>query len=207
MRRGIVIAALTSALAACSGDDGTTPRLPAAPTTVTTRAPTTTTTSSTPTSTITTAPSTTVRSTEDQIRADFDAMIRRRLACGREPSTCAIEQITVDGSQAETFLTDLMAMRVEAGLASRGEGTFRYRVDRVQVLGPTTAELVTCLFDSIVLFDVRDPDVADDDVIFDESQVSAITTWQLALEEGTWQWVTSHVNAETVGQDLCGFGS
>lgn len=204
MRRGLAIVTLMAALGACSGDDTAAPTIPA-PSSV---LPTTTSTTTTTTLATTTAPSTTAApSIEDQIRADFEATVRLRQECGRQPQACAIEQITVRGSEYEAFLSDLMSRRIEANLAARDVGEYRYRVDEIKVLGPTTAELVACALDTIVLFDIRDPQVPEDDVIFDESKVSAVTTWRLALEDDTWQWVSARVNSESVEQDLCGFAS
>lgn len=209
MQRGLLVVALATAAAACSGGgDGATPVeststvMPAPTTTV---AAETSTSSSSPTTTVAPPPPTTLEDLETQIRADFDATIEARQRCGRDPARCDVQAITVAGSEYEAFLSDLMQKRVENGLATRGIGEYRYRVDAVDVHSPTEASLTACAFDTVVLFDIRDPNNPEDDVVFDESAVGAITTWKLALEEGSWQWVSASVVSESIGQDICDF--
>lgn len=211
-RTAVLILAVALAAGACSGDDGATLDLGEATTTVavpeptvpSTPAPTTT---AAPTTTSTVAQSTTTTtepepelSLEDQIRADFARMIDLRLACGREPETCPIGEITFPGSEAERYLTELMATRVEHSLQSReGHGEFRYVVEDLE-LDADLSHVTTCQIDSIVLYDTSQGR----DIIFDESVVSARTRWTLALDSGKWKWKSSRALAEVLGDSLCG---
>ena len=150
-------------------------------------------------------------SVREKIIADFSQAIEERQRCGRVPRRCAIQLITARSSEYRSFLTALMAERVEAGFRTLpGVGEFRFRIESVVVTDADTAVVHTCSRDSVVLFDLGQgndtTDVTTEPIVVDDSIVSARTRWELALEDGRWKWVLARGMERSMEEDLCGFG-
>ena len=76
------------------------------------------------------------------------------MQCGRKPASCPISQLTAPDSTYRRYLTDLMKIRADANLTTRaGAGTFHFRIDTINLTGPLSAVVHTCIFDSLVVFD------------------------------------------------------
>lgn len=145
----------------------------------------------------TTTTSTAVRSSSsDDVVSAFDRLMKVRLACGRRPRTCPVDDLAVVGSNMHTELTDLMTVRSEAGIVASSRGSSNYRIDGVRVDGDT-ATITTCLTDDIVL--------VMDGAVFDDSTLSAITEWTMSLTETGWKWSAWRAITTTHEEDLCGF--
>ncbi|MEY3619249.1 MAG: hypothetical protein RL726_1947 [Actinomycetota bacterium] len=134
--------------------------------------------------------------TEIEIATAFDQLMDARLACGRRPRACRVDDLAIDGSPMHHELTVLMESRIRAGIVASERGSLRYRIDDARVDGDVAA-ITTCLYDDIVL--------TMDGSIFDESTMSAITEWTMARSANGWRWSDWRVIDSTREGDLCGF--
>lgn len=101
-----------------------------------------------------------------------------------------------------------MKMRAEANLATRANaGTFRFRIDLIELISSFSAIVHTCIFDSLVVFDSGQSDSTRDDIVFDDDVISGHTVWQMVVDDGTWKWSDATGTDATYGKDLCGFVS
>jgi len=147
-------------------------------------------------------------SISDQIAIEFGQLIDIRLACGRQPTTCPITQLTAPDSRYRNYLDNLMKMRAEANLATRADaGTFRFRIDRIEVTGQSSAVVHTCIFDSLVVFDSGQSDSTRDDIVFDDDVISGHTEWRMVIDDDAWKWSDATGSDTTYGEDICGITS
>ena len=130
------------------------------------------------------------------IAAAFDQLMDARLACGRRPEACRVDELAMVGSSIHQELTVLMDSRTRAGIVASTRGSLRYRIDDARVDGDH-ASITTCLYDDIVL--------TMDGSIFDESTMSAITEWTMVRSANGWRWSDWRVIDSTREGDLCGF--
>jgi hypothetical protein len=65
------------------------------------------------------------------------------------------------------------------------------------------AVVLVCAVDSVILFDVRNPEDSTDDIIFDESTVSSRTEWVVRKTGRGWVRSSGETAAEVVGEGLC----
>ena len=179
-----------------------------------------TTTASTPpasnkSTTTTTAPSERVDSvvannsdTITRVVRDFSRIYEERAQCGRTPEQCPINEMTVKGSPLHISLTEIMNERIVGNLYTRSDaGKLRVRIESVEIIDTKRATVHTCIFDSVVLFDSGQIDGAADDIVFDDSVISAFMVWNVQLNNGTWKWVSSTATQRKIGGDICGFAS
>ena len=179
----------------------------------------TTTASTTPASnkstTTTTAPSERVDSvvannsdTITRVVRDFSRIYEERAQCGRTPEQCPINEMTVKGSPLHISLTEIMNERIIGNLYTRSDaGKLRVRIESVEIIDTKRATVHTCIFDSVVLFDSGQIDGAADDIVFDDSVISAFMVWNVQLNNGRWKWVSSTATQRKIGGDICGFAS
>ena len=174
-----------------------------------------TTTSPAPLTTSTTAPSEIVQSVVpkasalvDHIVDDFISTYLLRTECGRTPRQCPVQQMTIAGSPLSVALTNTMRERVTGNLATRTDaGKLRVRIESVEIIDQSHADVHTCIFDSVVLFDSGQFDSTADDIVFDDSIISARMVWKVQLDLGTWKWHSTETTQRKIGADLCGFSS
>ena len=83
----------------------------------------------------------------------------------------------------------------------------RVRIESVEIIDTNRATVHTCIFDSVVLFDSGQIDGAADDIVFDDSVISAFMVWNVQLNNGTWKWVSSTATQRKIGGDICGFAN
>jgi hypothetical protein len=167
------------------------------------------------TTTTTSAPSERVESvvssnadTTTNIVNDFSRIYKQRAQCGRIPQLCPIEQMAVTGSPLFNSLTSIMKERVVGHLYTRTDaGKLRVRIESVEIIDTFRATVHTCIFDSVVLFDFGQIDSTADDIVFDDSIISALMVWNVQLDHGTWKWVSSTATQRKIGADLCGFAN
>jgi len=165
--------------------------------------------------TTTTAPSERVESvvannsdTITRVVRDFSRIYEERAQCGRTPEQCPINEMTVKGSQLHSSLTEIMNERIVGNLYTRSDaGKLRVRIESVEIIDTKRATVHTCIFDSVVLFDSGQIDGAADDIVFDDSVISAFMVWNVQLNNGTWKWVSSTATQRKIGGDICGFTS
>jgi hypothetical protein len=116
--------------------------------------------------------------------------------------------MAVTGSPLYDSLTSIMKERVVGQLYTRTDaGKLRVRIESVEIVGTFRATVHTCIFDSVVLFDSGQIDSAADDIVFDDSVISAFMVWNVQLDHGTWKWVSSTATQRKIGADICGFAN
>jgi len=143
-----------------------------------------------------------------QVVSDFSRIYEQRAQCGRTPEQCPIAQMAVEGSPLFLSLTSIMNERVVGQLYTRTDaGKLRVRIESVEIIDTFRATVHTCIFDSVVLFDSGQIDSTADDIVFDDSVISALMVWNVQLDHGTWKWVSSTATQRKIGADLCGFAN
>lgn len=143
-----------------------------------------------------------------RIVSDFSRISQQRAQCGRTPDQCPIRQMAVKDSQLFNSLTSIMNERVAGHLYTRKDaGKLRVRIESVEMIDTIRATVHTCIFDSVVLFDSGQIDGTADDIVFDDSVISAFMVWTLQLDNDTWKWVSSTATKRKIGGDICGFAS
>jgi hypothetical protein len=116
--------------------------------------------------------------------------------------------MTVKGSPLHNSLTEIMNERVVGSLYTRSDaGKLRVRIESVEIIDTNRATVHTCIFDSVVLFDSGQIDGAADDIVFDDSVISAFMVWNVQLSNGLWKWVSSTATQRKIGGDICGFAN
>jgi len=116
--------------------------------------------------------------------------------------------MTVRGSPLHNSLTEIMNERVVGSLYTRSDaGKLRVRIESVEIIDTNRATVHTCIFDSVVLFDSGQIDSAADDIVFDDSVISAFMVWRVQLDHGIWKWVSSTATQRKIGGDICGFAN
>jgi len=144
----------------------------------------------------------------EQVVSDFSRIYKQRAQCGRTPEQCPIAQMAVKGSPLFLSLTSIMNERVVGQLYTRTDaGKLRVRIESVEIIDTFRATVHTCIFDSVVLFDSGQIDSAADDIVFDDSVISAFMVWNVQLDRGTWKWVSSAATQRKIGADICGFAN
>jgi len=143
-----------------------------------------------------------------QVVSDFSRIYEQRAQCGRTPEQCPISQMAVKGSPLFLSLTSIMNERVVGHLYTRTDaGKLRVRIESVEIIDTFRATVHTCIFDSVVLFDSGQIDSAADDIVFDDSVISAFMVWNVQLDHGTWKWASSTATQRKIGADICGFAN
>ena len=143
-----------------------------------------------------------------RVVSDFSLIYEQRAQCGRTPEQCPIAQMAVKGSPLFNSLMTIMAERVVGHLYTRVDaGKLRVRIESVEMIDTFRATVHTCIFDSVVLFDSGQIDSAADDIVFDDSVISAFMVWNVQLDQGTWKWVSSTATQRKIGADICGFAN
>ncbi len=100
-----------------------------------------------------------------------------------------------------------MADRIEGNLrAVEGIGQVLWRIDRVWLVGER-AFVATCLYDTIVLFDVQDPLDPTDDIVFDDSVYSEHVRWTMEPTPLGWRIAERITSLERYDEDMCGFSA
>ena len=169
--------------------------------------PASTTTTSAPSDRVESLVSSNANTTTDIVN-DFSRIYKQRAQCGRTPQLCPIEQMAVTGSPLFNSLTSIMKERVAGQLYTRTDaGKLRVRIESVEIIDTFRATVHTCIFDSVVLFDSGQIDSTADDIVFDDSIISALMVWNVQLDHGTWKWVSSTATQRKIGADLCGFAN
>jgi hypothetical protein len=116
--------------------------------------------------------------------------------------------MAVKGSPLFNSLTTTMNERILGNLYTRTDaGKLRVRIESVEITDTFRATVHTCIFDSVVLFDSGQIDGATDDIVFDDSVISAFMVWNVQLDRGTWKWVSSTATQRRIGADICGFAN
>jgi hypothetical protein len=139
---------------------------------------------------------------------DFSRIYEERAQCGRTPEQCPINEMTVQGSSLYNSLTEIMNERIVGNLYTRSDaGKLRVRIESVEIIDTKRATVHTCIFDSVVLFDSGQIDGAADDIVFDDSVISAFMVWNVQLNNGRWKWVSSTATQRKIGGDICGFSN
>lgn len=141
--------------------------------------------------------SSTAPSSEGVVAASFDALMMRRIECGRRPRACDVDALAVIGSPLHGRLVELMAQRRAAAIVATRRGALRYRIDRVDLEGPDEASVTTCVTDDTVLVSAG--------AVFDDSLFSARTVWTMQRVDGVWLWVDDELVEWRNGEDLCTF--
>jgi len=143
-----------------------------------------------------------------RIVSDFGRIFQQRAQCGRTPDQCPINQMALAGSPLFRSLTSIMNERVVGHLYTRKDtGKLRVRIESVEIVDTIRATVHTCIFDSVVLFDSGQIGGTADDIVFDDSVISAFMVWSVQLDHGIWKWVSSTATQRKIGADICGFAN
>jgi hypothetical protein len=134
---------------------------------------------------------------EDVVALAFDALMARRIECGRRPKGCEVSTIAEPDSPLFVRLTSLMEERVRSGIAATRRGSVRYRIDDVEIETTDEAAVTTCLTDDTVLMSAG--------AIFNDSLYSAFTRWTMRRSDRGWLWIDDQVLDWRTGEDLCAF--
>ena len=146
--------------------------------------------------------------TINRVVRDFSRIYEDRAQCGRTPEQCPINEMAVKGSPLHSSLTEIMNERIVGNLNTRSDaGKLRVRIESVEIISTNRATVHTCIFDSVVLFDSGQIDGAADDIVFDDSVISAFMMWNVQLDNGIWKWVSSTATQRKIGGDICGFAN
>ena len=146
--------------------------------------------------------------TINRVVRDFSHIYEARAQCGRTPEQCPVNEMTVKGSPLHSSLTEIMNERIVGNLYTRSDaGKLRVRIESVEIIDTKRATVHTCIFDSVVLFDSGQIDGPADDIVFDDSVISAFMVWNVQLDNGTWKWVSSTAAQRKIGGDICGFAN
>ena len=211
----------------CSSDGsndlglGTTATTEATEVTTTTRAATTTiatvqestTTAEAPTTVATEAPNTTaattstniVDSVEAQVEAGFAAALAVRIQCGREPENCDFAAAVIPGSPADEITRQLIMEQIDNNQRTvAGQGEYKWRIDNIDAEGDV-AFVTTCVFDTVIVFDIADLANPDDDIVVNDLRASTIIEWEMRLVDGRWGVYRTQRLERLEGGDLCGF--
>ena len=135
-------------------------------------------------------------------RADVLALLDERVQCGRRPERCDYDRLAVPASPYDREVRALMHERIDFGLRTiAGSGAYRPTVTSMRMTGPDVAEVVTCVYDSLVLYDTRTiPGVH---IVFNDRAVSIFSTWSMHLHEGRWKWFREEVTRYAIERDAC----
>ena len=140
------------------------------------------------------------------LRSDFVRVLTLRKQCGRQPDKCDIDSFAVPGSALYAGTTKLMLERTAGNIRSRaGAGTYRFRIESLQINDTSHALVHTCSYDSVVLFDSGQLNSTADDIVFNNHTASNRTAWSLEMHAGHWKWVSGEVLESFFGGDICGF--
>ena len=140
------------------------------------------------------------------LRSDFVRVLTLRKQCGRQPDKCDIGSFAVPGSALYAGTTKVMRERTAGNIRSRaGAGTYRFRIESLQINDTSHALVHTCSYDSVVLFDSGQLNSTADDIVFNNHTASNRTAWSLDMHAGHWKWVSGEVLESFFGGDICGF--
>ena len=157
--------------------------------------------------------SSSVLSERDQVGADFLAALAARERCDYDPVGCDFAAIAVPDSPMDRFTRQKMQVRVDSNLrAVPGNGTLRIRVESVSITGQS-ASVISCVYDTVVIFDVGRSAAASDDIVFDELKQSDRVRWELRQGDGDgdgdgdgrWLILRGDQIQTLTGSDLCEF--
>ncbi len=96
-----------------------------------------------------------------------------------------------------------MVVRVEGNLrVVEGFGDSIVNVRGVEFRGES-ALVNVCVYDTIILFDVQDPTDPADDIVFDDSTVSALGQWEMREVGGRWLRYTSDLFEQSFEVNIC----
>ena len=135
-------------------------------------------------------------------RSDVLALIDERAQCGRAPERCKFERLGVPKSPYDRELRALMKERLDFGLRTiSGEGAFRPTVTSIRLTAPGVAEVRTCVYDALVLYDTETiPGVH---IVFNDRAVSIFSTWSMHRHKGRWKWFSEIVTRYAIERDAC----
>ena len=134
---------------------------------------------------------------EDVVALAYDALMARRIECGRRPKNCEVSTLAEPASPLFLRLTSLIEERLRAGITASRRGSVRYRIDDVEMKTSDEALVTTCLSDDTILMSAG--------AIFNDSLYSAFTRWTMRQSDRGWLWIDDQVLDWRTGEDLCAF--
>ena len=133
---------------------------------------------------------------------DVLALIDERVRCGRAPERCNFERLGVPDSPYDRELRALMKERVDFGLRTiAGDGAFRPTVTSIRMTAWGVAEVTTCVYDALVLYDTET--IPDAHIVFNDRAISIFSTWSMQVHEGRWKWFSEIVTRYVIERDAC----
>ncbi|MFM8868115.1 MAG: hypothetical protein ACKOFZ_07530 [Ilumatobacteraceae bacterium] len=135
-------------------------------------------------------------------RTDVLALIDERVQCGRSPERCDYERLAVPESPYDRELRALMRERIDFGLRTiAGKGDFHPTVTSIRVTSVGVAEVSTCVYDALVLYDTRT--IPGAHIVFNARAISIFSNWSMHLHEGRWKWFSEQVTRYAIERDAC----
>jgi hypothetical protein len=125
---------------------------------------------------------------EDQIRADFELSYRSYLECVFEPASCAFENVNEPGSPLDAALRRTVDEFLTNGLkARRDSGLIYYEIREIEKIDDGEFRLEACMVDGGVVYEEGDPATTADDIIWNDSLSSTVSSWTLRETEIGWR--------------------
>ena len=195
-------------LAACSSSSSDTIDLGTTPdTAATTSAAFAASSTSQPAPTSNSAPSTETSTApltpEDQVKADFLAVMAIRRQCSYDPAGCDFAGVAIQASIMDDFLRATVKERISANLRLVGDDTSTVTVTSVQLRDSSKAIVKSCIYDPVVMYDVGGSPSTDDDIVFDENAYSIRSEWSLSKTASGWKIEMGTATEQTVGENQC----
>lgn len=147
----------------------------------------------------------TVPTAQDLAGAGFLAALGVRERCDYDPAGCDFGAIAVPDSEMDRTTRATVKMHLEGNLrAVPGNGGVLVRVESVSA-NAEVAFVVSCIYDTEVVFDVGRSPKAFDDIVFNDFKQSDRTRWELRSDHGRWL-IVQGISIESLnGGDLCQF--
>lgn len=125
---------------------------------------------------------------EAQIRADFERSYRAYLECVFEPANCAFEEVNEAGSPLDLALRRTMDEFLANGLkARRNVGPLYYEIRGIERTDDGEVRLEACMVDGGVVYEEGDPTTPADDIIWNDSLSSTVSSWTLRETAVGWR--------------------
>lgn len=143
-----------------------------------------------------------------QLRNDFEATQTNYNRCVEAPKKCDVTRISAPDSPQRTYLTQTLHDYAVANIRSqKGSGVKLVRIDSLSMIDAKNAIVNSCTYDSIVLVDAGATDSLADDIIFNETVSSYLTTWMLKKDNGVWKIFSRKFGLIKFNTDQCGFST
>ncbi|TEX48275.1 MAG: hypothetical protein B7C54_00550 [Acidimicrobiales bacterium mtb01] len=131
----------------------------------------------------------------------FVELMATRADCGRDPWSCDVDDLAVEGSPAHRDLSAYVDRHRRYGITASTKGAMLYDVEGVDEISPDLAHLSVCITDDVVL--VMKVPGGGPPAIYDESMSSYRMVFVMERTTAGWRWVEFTKTDRAMGADLC----